>query len=167
MINYIRYLVSTGQIVAITSSADTNLTITPEVGEDILLIEGDLLNPREIYVENGQVLTLPAQDNYYQSFNWTTKQFEYPVGYLDVAKADAIAKIKAETEAAILSSYSLYDQINLPRLDSVAAQAMHSWIDSEEATKATAIQQITNCTTLQEIEVTQEFYGRVAPIGGL
>lgn len=124
-----------------------------QLQEKEFYIEGYVDSSYYIDISTLEPIKIPLQPNQYAEFNWETKQWENPIGFLDTAKNDYKLDINRLAGDKILSQYPTYRQINYNRDPTAQATIdMNLWIDGIRAESNIATSSIDLATDLATIE---------------
>ena len=144
----------TGAITRFFNGPEFTILEQLQANEDYIEVE-DMFDTSTSYIDvlTKEIVNFPARVNRYQEFNWADKQWEYPVGYLELAKEDAKTEVNKVAGFAILTKYPTYRQINYNREpDSPTTIEMNLWIDGVRAESNIATSSIDSATDLAAIE---------------
>ena len=143
-----------GQIRELYISTSTYFEPYLEEGEYLLDLDISLdTDASNYYIQEGILVKIPDKPEIYSEFNWTTKQWELPIGYIEVARTDYKTIINNMAGDKILSNYPTYRQINYNREPAAPATlAMNLWIDGIRAESNVTTSSIDLATDLATIE---------------
>jgi hypothetical protein len=143
-----------GQIRELYISTSTYFEPYLEEGESIVDLDISLeTNVSDCYIQDNTLVKIPDKPDLYSEFNWLTKQWELPIGYIEVARTDYKTIINNMAGDKILSNYPTYRQTNYNREPAAPATLeMNLWIDDIRAESNIATSSIDLATDLATIE---------------
>lgn len=143
-----------GQIRELYISTSTYFEPYLEEGEYILDLDISLdTDVSNYYIQEGILVKIPDKPEIYSEFNWATKQWEFPIGYIEVARKDYKNIINSMAGDKILSNYPTYRQMNYNRDPTAQATIdMNLWVDGIRAESNVATSSIDSATDLATIE---------------
>lgn len=151
---YFIYNVLTGQIRSIFTGPIDFLESQLQVNEDYLeVIENATDATHYVDVSSKTLIEFPVKLSKYQEFSWESKEWETPLGTLELAKIDGKVEVNTIAGITISERYPTYRQMNYNR--DPAAQAtidMNLWIDGIRTESNVATSSIDLATDLATIE---------------
>jgi hypothetical protein len=144
---------SKGQILEIYVTISSEFI--PYLLEDEFILDLDTadIDGVNYYIENKLPIKIPEKPNFYNEFNWTTKEWEFPTNYLEIAKKDYKSIVNTFAGEKIIEKYPTYRQINYNREPTAQTTIeMNLWVDGVRAESNIATSAIGSATDLATIE---------------
>lgn len=148
------YNTVTGQIRSIFTGPVDFLESQLQINEDYLEVVENVTDATHYVDVNSKTLVeFPVKLNKYQEFSWESKEWETPVGTLELARINGKVEVNTLAGITISERYPTYRQMNYNR--EPAAQTtidMNLWIDEVRAESNVATSSIDLATDLATIE---------------
>ena len=151
---YIIFNTATGEILRQVNCPEAYIENQLEVSESYIgTLSNEYLDESKYYIVDLEIVSRPIRESSYQIFDWVTKMWEYPAGYLEEAKMTNISIINNTAGEEITKKYPTYRQMNYNREPTAQATIdMNLWIDGIRAESNVATSSIDLATDLATIE---------------
>ena len=171
--NYIFYDEITGKVLQGYTGNDPELQLS-NFPPSTRVMEGVVT--KMSYISNGEVVEVEPPPSHLHVYNWENKSWETPVGFIDLAKKDALRRVNAISGEVILNRLPLWKQQNMTaravELQAIGSanwsaveqqewdslQEAWNWVKSVRAASNVATGAIDQATQESEIEAAKQSF---------